>query len=473
MDERAFRPRPGRGLSARILLLTCLFVLLGEVSIYLPSIARFRLVFLEERLAAAELAALALDAAPGGRLDPALEARLLDYAGVSSITLWRGGAERMLGRIAPVDRVVDLAERSPWRLIPDALAVLVAEPGRRLRVVGPSAREPGTVIDVILPEAPLREAMLDYSWRIVTLSVFLSVLVATLLVASLWRLVVRPLRRLTARLERFRLRPELAEPEAEVRRGDEIGIVEQELARMQEGLRRALAEKTRLAALGAAVSELAHDLKNMLATAVLVSDRLEASADPAVRKVAPRLVASLDRAIRLCTDTLAFARDRPRPPHPEPVELAELVEEVRASALADAPTIGFAVDLAAGARPLADRDQLYRILLNLVRNARDALEGRGGTIRVRARAAGAALEIEVEDDGPGIPEPIRAELFTSFARSGKPGGSGLGLAIARELARAQGGELALKRTGPAGTMFLLSLPLSPTAETAAARRAAE
>jgi len=472
MAETAFRPRLGRGLSSRILLLTCLFVLLGEVLIYLPSIARFRLVFLEERLAAAELAALALEAAPEGRLDPALEARLLRYAGVSAVTLWRGGAELVLGRIEPVDRVVDLAERTPRQLIPDALGVLVAEPDRRLRVVGPSPREPGTVIDVILPEAPLRAAMLDYSRRIVTLSVFLSLLVATLLVASLWRLVVRPLRVLTARLERFRLRPEEPEREPATPRGDELGIVEAELVRMQAGLRQALAEKTRLAALGAAVSELAHDLKNMLATAVLVSDRLEKSADPAVRQVAPRLVASLDRAIRLCTDTLAFARDRPRPPRLERFPLAPLVEEVRAEALAGAANLDFAAEIPPGLEVEADRDHLHRVLSNLLRNAREALEGRAGTIRLSARSREGAVTIAVEDDGPGVPEAVRERLFTSFARSGKPQGSGLGLAICRELLRAQGGDISLARTGPDGTMFEVTLPLRGPVR-ALDRRAAE
>ena len=472
MAETAFRPRLGRGLSARILLLTCLFVLLGEVLIYLPSIARFRLAFLEERLAAAELAALALDAAPEGRLEPALEARLLDYAGVSAVTLWRGGAELMLGRIEPVDRVVDLAERSPWRLIPDALAVLGAEPGRRLRAVGPSPREPGTVIDIILPEAPLRAAMLDYSWRIVTLSVFLSFVVALLLVASLWRLVVRPLRVLTARLERFRLRPEEPEREPATPRSDEIGIVEQELVRMQDGLRQALAEKTRLAALGAAVSELAHDLKNMLASAVLVSNRLERSADPAVRQVTPRLVASLDRAIRLCAETLAFARDRPRPPRLERFPLAPLVEEVHSEALAGAANLAFSAEIPPGLEVEADRDHLHRVLSNLLRNAREALEGRAGTIRLSARSREGAVTIAVEDDGPGVPEAVRARLFTSFARAGKPQGSGLGLAICRELLRAQGGDISLIRTGPDGTMFEVTLPVREP-DRALDRRAAE
>lgn len=471
MGERPFRPRPGRGLSARILLLTCLFVLLGETLIYLASIARFRLGFLQERLAAAELAASSLDAAPDGRIDPALEARLLAYAGVSAVTLWRGDAELMLGRIEPVDLVIDLAERMPWRLVSDALAALVAEPGRCVRVVGPSAHEPGTVIDVILPEAPLRAAMLDYSVRILTLSVFLSLLVAVLLVASLWRIVVRPLRRLTARLERFRLRPEEVDPDPPARRGDEIGIVEQELHRMQEGLRRALAEKARLAALGSAVSTLAHDLKGMLATAVLVSDRLEASADPEVRRIAPRLVASLDRAIRLCADTLAFARERPRPPRPSRFPLAALVEEARAEALAGADAIGFVAELPVGLEVEADRDQLHRVLVNLLRNAREALGERPGTVRVRARIRGERIAISVIDDGPGVPEAIRGALFTSFVSAGKDDGSGLGLAICRELVRAQGGDIVLERTGPDGTIFTLTLP-HPSAAGAAGRWAA-
>lgn len=472
MAERAFRPRPGRGLSARILLLTCLFVLLGEVLIYLPSIARFRLVFLQERLAAAELAASSLDAAPDGRIDPALEARLLTRAGVKAVTLWRGNAERVLGRIEPVDRVIDLAERTAWRLVLDALAVLVAEPDRCLRVVGPSVHEPGTVIDVILPEAPLRAAMLDYSVRILTLSVFLSLLVALLLVASLWRLVVRPLRGLTARLERFRLRPEAVDPAPVRTRGDEIGIVEQELHRMQEGLRSALAEKSRLAALGSAVGALAHDLKGMLATAVLVSDRLGASADPEVRRIAPRLVASLDRAIRLCAATLAFARERPPPPRPSRFPLPALVEEARAEALAGASGIRFVAELPIGLEVEADRDQLHRVLVNLLRNAREALGEGPGTIRVRARLRGERIAISVIDDGPGVPEAVRDALFTSFATAGKPDGSGLGLAICRELVRAQGGEIVLERTGADGTIFTVTLPRRSASGTAGRSAAA-
>lgn len=240
---------------------------------------------------------------------------------------------------------------------------------------------------------------------------------------------------------------------------------------MQEGLRSALAEKSRLAALGSAVSTLAHDLKGMLATAVLVSDRLEASADPEVRRIAPRLVASLDRAIRLCADTLAFARERPRPPRPSRFPLAALVEEARAEALAGADAIGFVAELPVGLEVEADRDQLHRVLVNLLRNAREALGERPGTVRVRARIRGERIAISVIDDGPGVPEAIRGALFTSFVSAGKDDGSGLGLAICRELVRAQGGDIVLERTGPDGTIFTLTLP-HPSAAGAAGRWAA-
>ena len=102
------RPAPGRGLSARILLLAIAFLLLGEVLIYVPSIARFRLTYLQEHLAAARLASLSLEVPHEGSLPADLEAQLLSHAGVRSITLWAPRAERMLGKMMPVDRVYDL-----------------------------------------------------------------------------------------------------------------------------------------------------------------------------------------------------------------------------------------------------------------------------------------------------------------------------------------------------------------------------
>ena len=280
-----------RSLSAKILLLTIACVFLGEVLIYVPSIARFRLTYLQERIAAAHLAMLNLTPDLAQQLDMDMVDTILAHAGVLAVTV-RGSAGEtlMLGEITAVDRVHDLRDDSWTTLVHDALESLAHRGERLLRVIGPSPQETGTIVDIIVPEAPMWSAMVDYSVRILTLSVVLSVLVAAMLFIGLQRMIVQPLRRITAELATFRERPEDSTadgPQAD--RADEIGVVEQELATMRHGLRQALAEKTRLAALGAAMSRISHDLKNILATAVLISDRLESSADPvgAPRGAAP------------------------------------------------------------------------------------------------------------------------------------------------------------------------------------------
>jgi signal transduction histidine kinase len=454
------RPALGRGLSGKILLLTVVFVLLGEVLIYLPSIARFRLVFLTERIDAAYLATIALDMEGASRLDRATKMTLLREAGSFSITLHRPQAQLMLGRDRPVQATVDLRERTPATLIPDAIRTLLAGGSRTLRVIG-YAHEPDqtVVVDIVLPEARLWSEMVDYSIRILTLSVVLSIGVALLLLISLQLLMVRPLRRITAELAAFRDRPEDATADlSPSSRTDEIGVVERELAGMRLGLRRALQEQTRLAALGAAVGRMSHDLRNLLATAVLVSDRLEASPDPEVRRVGSRLIETLDRAIRLCAATLDYASSRPEPPTPRRLRLVELIERVRGTLAERREPVRWHVEVDPRLDLVADPDQLHRVLLNLARNAYDAMGERGGELTFKAESAEQEVRLTVSDTGPGIPPRIRERLFEPFAGSTKPGGSGLGLAICRELLRAQGGEIELRATSQQGTIFELYLP---------------
>ena len=117
----------------------------------------------------------------------------------------------------------------------------------------------------------------------------------------------------------------------------------------------------------------------------------------------------------------------------------------------------------------ADRDQLYRVFLNLARNAVEA-----GAHRLRFAAAreAATIAIEVADDGHGLPPKARENLFRPFFGSARPGGSGLGLAIARELVRAHGGELSLASSTGAGTVFRLTLPAPAIREVRRARASA-
>jgi signal transduction histidine kinase len=461
----SFRTRLFGRLSARLLVLTILFVLLSEVLIYVPSIARFRETWLHDRLNTAIIASLALEAAGERALPDALRMEILSRAGVLAVSLKREDRRdlvlAMASGIMPA-AYYDLDEAGWPSLIAQAFEVLWAGDGRVVRVAGRPEMSPQEVMDVVIDETPLRQAMLAFSGRILALSIVISLITAGLVYLSLDLAFVRPMRRLTANMVTFRANPEDARRIiTPSERSDEIGQAEAALASMQSELRAAFAQQSRLAALGAAVSKINHDLRNILATAQLFSDRFTESRDPLVQRELPKLVRAIDRAIELATETLRYGRVTERPPRLSQVGLASLVEEV-AGALPPArqKPDAFSVRNEVGEDLIAeaDPDQLYRILLNLVRNAVQAIEtaGQDGSIVIRAQQAGGSLVIEVEDDGPGIPDAVRPHLFEAFA-SGRGSGTGLGLAISRELARGHGGELVLLRSDARGTVFRLTL----------------
>jgi signal transduction histidine kinase len=455
-------PKLGQSLSARLLVLTVAFVMLAEVLIYVPSAARFRLDWLQARLAASEIAVQALLAAPDFMVSPELEKRLLNQAGALAIVM-KSPARRslILGMDPPsaVDAVYDLRRDSVAMLIGPALTALVRTEGRLLRVIGDAKGDPAAQMDVVLDEAPLAMALRDFSWRILSLSVVISLVTAGLVFFSLHRLMVRPMRQLTLNMVAFRANPEDASrPAPPASREDEIGIAESELARMQQDLRAALTQKTRLAALGVAVSKISHDLRNILATAQIVSDRLAASDDPRVRQILPRLVASIDRAIALCTQSLKFGRAEEQPPRRAVFPLAPLVAEAGlALDLGPGGPVRWRNSVPQGIAVDADRDQLFRVLVNLGRNAVQAMEG-GGEIEVSARRDDGVVLIDVADTGGGLSGAAREHLFEPFRGGARAGGIGLGLAIARDLMRAHGGDIELVETGPGGTRFRLRLP---------------
>ncbi len=442
------------------------FVLLGEILIYVPSISRFRKVYIEERISAGHLATQSLEASSSGRVDRRLEEDLLSHAGVIAVTLHTPRARLVLGRLPAVERVFDLRAATPWSLIADALDALWHAGKRTIRVLGPSPQDPSLLVDISMREQALWNAMVDYSWRIFNLSIVLSLLTALLVYLSLQLLMVRPLRRITESVIAFRDHPEHTgiALKSSTRR-DEIGVVQTELANMQSGLRQALAQKTRLAALGAAVSKINHDLRNLLANAMLLSDSLDVSRDPKVKQIAPRLVESMERAAKLCSDTLKFARAEKVEPQKQRFALRDLIDEIITTIDGQVnSTVHWRNEVDESTLVQADRDQLFRVLMNLGRNAQQAMHGRidddgAGLVSFMAWQSGREVLIEVADTGPGIPENAREHLFEAFAGSTQPGGTGLGLAIAREIMRAHGGEIELDRSGTDGTAFRLRLPL--------------
>ncbi|MCH9012185.1 MAG: HAMP domain-containing histidine kinase [Proteobacteria bacterium] len=454
-------PPLAQSLSARLLLLTIAFVMLAEVLIYAPSIGRFRLVYLEERLAAAHLAILALEATPDQMIGEDLKRELLDHVGAYSVGLTRPGAGKLMLMVTtpgPVDASYDLREAGFFGLIGDAFMTLMDDGGRILRVVGVSPKDRKTLVEVVLEETPLRRQMLGYSERILALSLVISLFTAALVYLSLHLLMVRPMRRITESMARFRDDPEdasrIIKPSA---RSDEVGVAQRELAEMQEGLRGALRQRARLAALGAGITKISHDLRNILATARLVSDRLVESEDPEVRRTAPTLLSAIDRAVNLCAQTLNFTSEGAPAVDLSRFDLGELVREVGASLPEQRNgQARWHSLIEENFEVSADREQLHRVLSNLGQNAVQA----GATkVEVAARRDDDCFVIDVTDNGPGLSPRARAHLFKPFAGSSHPGGTGLGLAIARELMRAHGGDVQLERSTSEGTSFRLILPV--------------
>ncbi len=459
-----------KSLSARLLVLTVFFVMVGEVLIFVPSVARFRMAYFEDRIASGALAVLALEASPSGRLDQSLVKKLLAEVGAHGVIMHRAdGALLMLD--APMtlhpDATIDLRHPSIFAAIRGSLMALSRTNDRLLRVLGPAPTGSGETIEVLLDEAPLRREMWDFGIRILELSIVLSLVTAALVYLSLQWLLVRPMRRITASMMAFREDPEdAARMIAASRRSDEIGVAERELAAMQLTVRRALTQRARLAALGTAVTKINHDLRNVLATARLVTDGLTTSAAPEVRRTLPRLVDAIDRAAALCTRTLDFSREGSAPLVPSRFRLAALVDEVAIGL--ELGEDDFAVDctVPTGLEIEADRDQLYRVLSNLARNA---IEAGAHRLQVSAVPESKTTVIQIADDGPGLPPKARDNLFRPFFGSARPGGTGLGLAIARELVRAHGGDLALVSSTAAGTVFRLGLPAPASREVSRAR----
>ena len=465
-------PGPLRGISGKLLVMTVIFVMLGEVLIFLPSIANFRIQWLRGRVAQAETAALAAEAAGGRMLSPGLRREILDGAGVLAVSLVRpDGRQLTLVRddVAPVTAASHDLRDSHWMAaIVDAFAVMLDGGNRVIAVRDAPPNMPGGMIEAVLTEAPLRHAMVRFGINILILSVILSAIVAGLIYATLNIMLLRPVKQLTSNMVSFRTNPEdRSRIIAPSTRRDEIGVAARQLHAMQSELATLLQQKTRLAALGLAAAKVNHDLRNMLSSAQMISDRLAMAEDPTVKRFAPKLIASLDRAISFLTQTLRFGRAEEPPPVREIFELRGLADEViESEGLHATPRIRLCNDVPEDLRIDAGRDQIMRVLTNLLRNAVEALDGwitEGGSARearvsLSAHREGSVTVIMVADNGPGIPAQLRPRLFEAFQSAAKPGGAGLGLAIAAELIRAHGGVILLRDSGSAGTVFEIRVP---------------
>jgi signal transduction histidine kinase len=460
-------PPFARSLSARLLVLTIAFVMLAEILIYAPSIASFRINWLTDQADSAHLAVLALEAAPAELVSEELKAELLARAQAYAVVLLREDRRLLLYSAPPppVDVTVNLSDQRLFQDIGAAFATMMRSGDPTLRLISPTTQDSDLAVEVILNEALLRHDMITHSRNILLLSIVISLITGALLYLALQWMMVRPMRRMTEDITRFSQDPkDLSRGVIETRRDDEIGVAQSVLAEMQRDLRGALRQQEHLAALGSAVSKINHDLRGILSTAVLLSDRLSGVDNPEVKRVAAPLIQAIDRAIGLCTQTLNYARDEGPELTLARFRLRELLDEV-VSDLAvleqdsdAAPCAGPRVinDVPADVIIEADRDQVYRVFANLGRNAFEA-GARQVTLRV-VETLDPGISIDAADDGPGLASAAREGLFKPFKGSARKGGTGLGLVIARDVMRAHGGELILASSGDDGTVFRLTFP---------------
>ena len=461
----ARRWAPTFGLSWRVLSLVVVAVMTAEVLLFLPSLARFRVAYMEQLIESGTLAALALDATPDNMVTDEVKRALLNNARVDAVVVVETNrAKRALLNIPPSPEMqtFNLKERSSLGSIWDALVAMTRDGAHYMRVGGQSMRLPNAMVWIVIDELPMRLAMYQYAGTVLLLSVMVAMFTAALLWLALHWLVVRPLQNLASDMTAFRRAPEGPGTERPpTKRNDELGIVDREFQNLQRELRASLRQKSRLAEVGAASNKINHDLRNMLSTARLLSDRLARSDDERTRALAPTILNTIDRAARLASDALEYVRDHPTP-RMEEFDLSDLVDEVGV-ALQEAgedrdPTLlrDWRDEIVGECRVTADRDLLYRVMVNLGRNAFDA----GATeVSVRARARGDLMSIDITDNGPGVPAAVASQLFRPFTTGGRASGTGLGLAIARDLVRAHGGDIALMETSDRGSTFRFTLPL--------------
>lgn len=464
-------------LSTKLFLLAAAFILVAEIVVLVPSVSRERNDLLHARVEAAYLVSLALEGPSGVMLDEYVVRQLFSTANILGVTVNRADIRTLIltpeidPHGPPYMHLVDLRNQNATEQILDSWATVFSNGNDLIQVTGTPRNAANNEVDIIVSQSALRADLLFYARKVLWLSLLISSLTALLLFWALNEIIVRPVERLTKSMADFEIDPnQKSHIHVPSDRNDEIGTAERNLTAMQTKLYDLLNEHRRLAALGAGISKISHDLRNILASAQLMSDRLIKSDDPSVRKLSPRLILALDRAIALSRNTLTFGRMEERVLNKAKVNLHDLIKEV----FDDSAAMGIEMhnNIDAELSISSDRTHLYRSLFNLVHNSVEAIMPDGptscssdktiGSITASAEKSDNILRIQLADTGPGIPEYASAELFEPFKGSKKPGGSGLGVAISAEIIRAHGGNLSLKENSGDGALFEITLPLRAT-----------
>ncbi len=453
---RRLRPQPA-SLSSKVLWCTVATVLIVEILALIPVLGRQRLHWMYEIKSRADVTAYALQLAP-----PSSDGDLLRLAGIQRLTLISSHGHTHSWQIpgfSPGASPLFIPEKerigySSWMT---CLRIAGFAPAEEALVFS-SALSPNEIMVANVDTSPMTARLRLYARRGLSLVVIVSLLSGLLVYAALNWLLVRPMEILTTSIIHFREAPEQLQNTGldwlASRPKDDISTAARELQTMQDELRAALWRNARLAAVGTAVAKIAHDLRNILSSALLVADRLQDVDDPVVQRATRTLIPSVERATQLVSSTVDFAREGRTQLKRSPVHVRALIDEAAETLLPEDKSWAIENLVPDELELPLDRDQLHRVISNLVRNAAEA----GATlISLSTENHNGQTRLRVADNGPGLPEKAKANLFKPFTGSVRSGGTGLGLAIARDLIRAHGGDLVLERTGPEGTVFCMDL----------------
>lgn len=468
LDQERNTPQPSllRGLSGKLLVLTVLFVMIAEVLIFVPSIANFRNVWLQSKLDTAEAASIVFLDTSEPMLSGDAQRYLLDATQSLAVVIREGSMSTLMASsLMPVEleNHIDLNTTGPLMAVGSALAFLTSNGDRYYRVFA-KMKSRDAIIELVQSDEHLVAALQTYSRNVLFLSLAISLITASLVFFALYWIIVRPIREISGNMTAFSEAPEnsslVFQP---TERKDEIGVAEHRLAAFQGDLQNTLRQKQRLAELGLAVSKINHDLRNILASALLLSDRLTALPDPTVQRFAPKLIKTIDRAVEYTRSVIAYGKALEAPPIPRELDFHSLAEDVsELLGLDQSETVQWKNSVPRDLVVRADSEQLFRVVMNLCRNAVQAMDSaeysKQNCLEIKAERVENKVEIRICDTGPGISETVRDKLFQAFRGSTRQGGTGLGMSIAAELTRAHGGEITLESTGPSGTVLLLTMP---------------
>ncbi len=458
-------------LSGKLLLMTIGFVMLAELVIFVPSAAIHRQNWLSERINQVDILNLALQGVEDFQASNELTQRVMnDTDIVMAAERHDGMSQLLLGAPPTDDQTIVVIDITKTRKIPkfiDFFKTFFGPSHGYYRVIGNASIPKDGNIEIIIPRENIKLDLRAYFKNIFFISLAIAIITGSLIYLTMALLIIRPIQSIAQNVASFQNAPETAPLDPiPSQRGDEIGDLQRAVADMKQSVRGSLKQRQRLATLGLAVAKINHDLRNVLTSAQLISDRLTTVEDPKVARMGDRLTRAIDRGVKLTRDVLNFSNPVNEPVKSEPMRISFLLGEVAGDVLPNFGTgprrIKFMNDVPSDLQVAVDGDHSYRIFHNLMRNAAQAMaaltdDNAERLLRVYVDTGEDYVNIHVADTAGGLPDNAKDKLFRAFASGGGRGSTGLGLTIAKELAQAQGGDLRLERTSQSGTVFTVTL----------------